>query len=441
LVVLLFLRIAAPCLADDEAAPSNLLSGVYDGGFKFSSADGSFSLRLNGGIQLRYTYLSYDEQIRGNQDDYSNFYMRRARFWWRGHAFDPRFTFYFHVQLEPSRSINAHDLWLEYRFSDLLRLGVGRNKIAYGLEFLNSGGGLGFVERSVIYGETDIDLNLDGPEFPGGGTGRFGLSSLADTGFATGGMGPYRSQGLQLSGKCGAPDRSTFEYQVGVWNGRTTTGLSNRTNDHLYSVRAGFHPWGYVDWLYQGDGENTARYKMGFLLSAYTNSSDTGGGFDELAYNLAVMNRYRGFSTDLEWGFESFDYDLFPDDFEREAWRIQLGVFLKPRKYEVVGRFAQIERLKDPSYRRVIDSGLGTVEVLDGAGYAQALERKISEISIGFNWFLDNWHQHKLQFDLSRLERSFVADPDADIDGEPVPIEKAGDQEDFRFRAMVQLYF
>ena len=56
--------------------------------------------------------------------------MRRARLWFRGHAFDERFTYFVHLQLEPTRSINAHDLWLEYDLGDLLKVGVGRNKIA-----------------------------------------------------------------------------------------------------------------------------------------------------------------------------------------------------------------------------------------------------------------------------------------------------------------------
>jgi hypothetical protein len=427
--------------ADDEADAPSLLKGVYDNGFRFDSADGKFSLRLNAGIQLRYTYVDYDEQVLGNEENYSNFYMRRARLWWVGHVLDPRFSYFFHIQLEPTRSINAHDLWLEYRFSELLRLGVGRNKIAYGLEFLNSGGRLAFVERSVMYGETDIDWNSDGPEYPGGGTERFGLSWFADTGFATGGLGPYRSQGVQLQGKRGASDRPTFEYQLGVWNGRSTVGLSNSTDSHLYSARVGYHPWGFVDWMYQGDGENSPRYTMGLLLSAYTNSSDQGGGYDEIAYNLAVMNRYRGFSADLEWGFESYDFDIHSSDFDREGWRVHLGYHLKPRVFEVVARYAQIERLKDPSYRKAVDSGLGVPELHSGDGTVLALERRISEVSVGFNWFINAWHQHKLQLDLSRLVREFAADPDAVIDDQPSPIAAADDQEDYRLRVMIQLYF
>jgi phosphate-selective porin len=130
---------------------------TYDLGFKLTTADERFSLRLWGALQLRYTYLDYDERVEGNETNYSNFYMRRARVWFAGNAFDKRFTYYLHIQLEPSNGVNLHDAWLEYNFDDLLILGAGRNKIPYGVEFINSGFGLQFVERSVFSGETDID--------------------------------------------------------------------------------------------------------------------------------------------------------------------------------------------------------------------------------------------------------------------------------------------
>jgi hypothetical protein len=43
--------------------------------------------------------------------------------------------------------------------------------------------------------------------------------------------------------------------------------------------------------------------------------------------------------------------------------------------------------------------------------------------------------------DASRLVRSFVADPDAILNGEPTPIAAAPDQIDYRLRLMVQLVF
>ena len=229
----------------------------YDLGFKLTTADERFSLRLWGALQLRYTYLDYDERVEGNETDYSNFYMRRARVWFAGNAFDKRFTYYLHIQLEPSNGVNLHDAWLEYNFGDLLILGAGRNKIPYGVEFINSGFGLQFVERSVFSGETDID-STKGPVYPGGGTERFGLNAAAPTGFTTGGMTLYRSQGVSLRGMKGGKDSSTFEYQLGVWQGRGTTGQSNVDDRHLFAARAGYHPWGLVDSRFQADLEERA---------------------------------------------------------------------------------------------------------------------------------------------------------------------------------------
>ncbi len=441
-----------PVAAEDDESPAtevaapNDVKVTYDRGFRFETRDQKFLLLLNAGIQLRYTYVDYDDEIRWNDENYSNFYIRRARLWWRGYVFDPRFSYFFNIQLEPTRTVNAHDLWISYAFSDLVNLGMGRNKIAYGLGMLNSGWGLEFVERSVMFGETDIDIGAvdsDGPRYPGGGTARFALSWAApETGFATGGMDLYRSQGVQLSGQRGSPTSGTFEYQVGVWNGRGTAGLSNSGDSMLYAVRVGYHPWGWVEWFRQGDGLKTPRFRLGVLASVYSNSSDTAGGYDEHGWNLAVMSRYRGFSVDCEWGIESFDYKDFSEDFDREGWRVSTGYFIKPGTWQVVARYAQIERLKNPTYQNSMDSGLLVAEVSDGqGGYQIGIERRISEISVGVNRFFKNWHQHALQVDISRLFRDFASDPNAVVDGEPTAIAQAPTQVDHRVRVMVQLYF
>ncbi len=440
----LVLAWGVPVAAGDNGEPDKILGLTYDEGFRFGDANGDFFLRINGLIQLRYSYVDYDPEIRFNDTDYSNFYMRRARLYFAGHAFDPRFTYFIHIQLEPTRTINAHDLWVEYEFSDLFRVGAGRNKIGYGLEFLNSGAGLGMVERSVFSGETDIDAgpaDEPGPRYPGGGTGRFGLTWLADTGYATGGLTLYRSQGVQLRGQRGSASTPTFEYQAGFWQGRSTAGLSNDGTDHLYSVRVGFHPWGFVDWRWMGDVEASRRLKLGLLASAYSNSGTDGGGFSEHGWDLAAMLRFRGVSADLEWAREVYDYDLESSDFERGGWRAELGWFLVPPNIELRARYATTDRLRDPSYGAAVASGLGVAEVADGDDWVPALEASISELSIGVNWFISQWHRHKMQFDASRLERTFAADPDAVIGGAASPIARAADQVDYRVRAMIQLTF
>jgi len=429
--------------AGDEEQPKNPLRVFYDQGFRLTSNDGRFALRLNGLLQIRYTFVDYDPLVRFNQEDYSNFFVRRARLYFTGHAGDPRFTYIFHIQLEPNQGINANDLWVEYEFSDLVRVGAGRIKVPYGLEFMNAGWALGMVERSVFSGETDIDLgspSQPGPRYPGGLTARFGLSSNTQTGFATGGMNLYRSQGVLLRGHRGSGTSPTFEYQAGLWQGRGTTGLSNSGNGHLASLRVGYHPWGFVDWREVGDPDKTPSFKLGVLASAYTNSSDDVLEFSEAGYNLAAMVRCRGWSVDAEWGRESYDYDLFEADFDREGWRASVGWFVLARKLELRARVAEIVRLADPSAMSALDSGLGLPELRQGDDWGPALEASISEVSAAVNWILPGW-RNRLTLDGSRLVREFAADPDAVINGEARPIAKAPDQIDYRVRAMVQLVF
>lgn len=446
LVVLMAISASVPlAMADDvedEKSPNSILA-KYDKGFRFETRDGAFALRLNGLLQGRYTYVDYDRAVRFNQESYSNFFVRRARLYFSGHAGSPKFKYLFHIQLEPSQGINANDMWLEYEFSDLFKLGAGRNKISYGLEMLNSGSALGLVERSLMYGETDIDLGdsgQQGPRFPGGGTARFGASTYAETGFATGGMNLYRSLGIQLRGMKGSAETSTFEYQLGVWQGRGTGSSSNAGDDHLAALRVGYHPWGFVDWKVVGDVDHTESFKLGLIGSVFANRGEQPLVFDESGTNLAILMRWRGWSGDLEWGIERYDFSHFDDDFERQGWRASLGWFVVPSKWEIRARYAEIQRLKNPTYRNAVDSGLGVPEVWDGEDWATALEARVSEISAGVSRRLPGF-RNVVIVDISRLVREFAADPGAVINGESAPIAKAPDQVDYRLRAMVQLVF
>ena len=153
-----------------------------------------------------------------------------------------------------------------------------------------------------------------------------------------------------------------------------------------------------------------------------------------------MQARWRGWSADFEWGTEAFDYADFDEDFEREGWRLSLGWFVVPAKWEVRARYAEIQRLKNPTYHKAVNSGLGYPEVWDGENWTAALEGRISEISIGASVRILGW-RNKLVVDLSRLTREFAADPDAVINGEAAPIAKAPDQVDYRIRTMVQLVF
>ena len=195
-----------------------------------------------------------------------------------------------------------------------------------------------------------------------------------------------------------------------------------------------------MDWRVVGDVEDTQRFKLGVIGSFYSNAGGKPYVFDESGYNVAAIVRYRGWSVDMEWGNESYDFDAFTDDFDREGWRVALGWYVVPRKLELRVRHAEITRLNDPTYQKAVDSGLGISEVWDGEDWVPALEATISETSAAVSYSLPGW-RNKVALDVSRLERQFAADPDAVIDGVVTPIAKAPDQVDYRIRAMVQLVF
>jgi hypothetical protein len=288
-------------------------------------------------------------------------------------------------------------------------------------------------------------------KYPGGGTQNFSTSGeQANTGYPVGGSNLFRSQGVQVSGRNGDRGR-VFEYQVGLWNGRNTRGGSNTDSRHLVSARVGFYPNGWINWLFAGDVADTTSFRVGFLASIYNdrtlrtlNAAGQGVpryGASDTGYNVAAMIRYRGFSTDIERDRESYEIEdttAAARDFDRQGWRIQAGYFIKPKVVELVGRYAALQRLMNPTVAKVMASGLGFARVKSSSGVFQdAAEHEIRELTFGVSWFLSGAaHQHKVMMDCSHLTRDFSGFVSGTSLAGRVP-----DQKDDRVRAMVQLKF
>ena len=442
-LALFALGTATNATAADEKKDPNALKAAYKNGFNLTTANKKFELRITAAIQYRYTYMQYDHKIKGNEQNYSNFFLRRARLWLDGNAYSPDITYHIHIQLEPQGAVNTHEAWVQYKFSDMFALRAGRDKIPYGTEFLASGFALNFIDRSIMSGETDIDKGNGYSKWPGGNQG-FGTSAeQANIGFPIGGLNLFRSQGVLATGMTTAKSGSTFQYEVGAWNGRDTRGNSNGADNLLYSVRLGYYPFGWINWLTEGDVDYTENFKVGFIGSAYTDSKlhskDAAGATvptystDDKGYDLSVLSRYRGFSADLEWSTERFDLNRTitgPTTFDRQGWRAAFGYFVVPTRIEVVARVAQMQRLKDPTAAAVTNSGLGFVSVKVGNAYVNAMEKNLNELTAGINFYF-NKHQHKLFFDVSRLTREFAFYQGI----------RPSEQSDSRFRSMVQLKF
>ena len=67
-------------------AEKKAIQAGYDKGFYVKSSDGNFLLKTNVFLQFRYTNLPFDRTVNANDEDWSNFFLRRARLFFSGNA-------------------------------------------------------------------------------------------------------------------------------------------------------------------------------------------------------------------------------------------------------------------------------------------------------------------------------------------------------------------
>jgi hypothetical protein len=423
-------------------------------GVSVESPDGQLKFRIRAAVQFRYSYLWFDKDIAENNEDWSNFFMRRLRLFFDGNIPNKDWQYFLHIQLEPRNDVNVHDGYIQWQHFSFARLQFGRMKIPYGLEFCQSGFLLNGVERTIFSGETDVDGkardifgNRLSPFWPGGNA-NFPVSghTLSGTLFPVGGLMLYRSQGINVNGDINVfGQKGFFQYWLGVYNGRDTQGGWNHTNDMLYVARVAINPFGKYNLFNQGDLDYSLSPKLSFLLSGYqyqdrANSyyDDEGKGYEEkydikdYGFNVASLFRYRGFSIDAEFGWETFEQkgDKICNDnsWERLGYRFNLGYFFIPKKWEITTKFAYVERLRDNTKADSLLSGLGLIEMSDGI---MGVEKDLQQYTIGINWYIYG-HAMKISADYSYLVRNLAA---------AEPFYSIDDQHDHRLRLMYQFHF
>ncbi len=466
--------------------------------YKDEENDREYRFRFRIGIQPRYTYTARDEDIRSyraasfgtrpDQDDnYSSFNMRRLRFYVDGTAPAPDWHYYIHVQLEPSGSVNTHDGYIRWQKYSTFRVHFGRMKLpAYGMDFWQSGFKQNGTDRTIFTGDGESDKDLFGNytyDFPGGNARlRTGGHRLRN-GFPTGGALLYRSQGININGYLDAVGKNQFlAYWLGVYNGRDSTGWNNPDEQMLYTGRLGINflsgsdPGGpmassaFAGYTAQGDMGHMTKPLGAFIVSGfwdndkmktyYTVDPSASGfmGSDSTAHDIenygfsgTLLYRYKGFSSDLEYAWEEFIQDPGHGDSpgrDQETWdrwfgRVNLGYFIEKEKWEVVAKYAYVERLMNNSLEDSVKSGLGLV-LLDKDNPRFAVEDSLQQVVLGVNRYLQGFN-HYITADIAWLHRSFKT----------VSLEEAGraglaiadfdpspdDQNEFRFRVMFQFLF
>ncbi|MDD3579411.1 MAG: porin [Desulfobacca sp.] len=444
-----------------KAVPKPKVEVGYKKGFFMQTPDDKFKMRIRLGLQPRYTYLNRDKSViaadRTLRDTSSNAYFkfRRLRLFFDGNAFDKDLNYMFHIQLEPNQQVNVHDAYVYYSGLKYLQPWIGRGKVAYGLEFWQSGWGLNFVERSIFSGETDQPWPGGNAEF----NGPAGSTGIGNNRYNTGGFNVYRSQGFMLMGDLDLWAPRNLRYWAGIWNGPNTRGTDNMNDaEFLYTGRLLFAPLPNggpddAELFMQGDYKNHTGWPMFYVLgSLFTNRDKnrsnrpgrdpvTGDALPQETYDtanhgfdLAAVFKWHGFSLQAEWARETFT-EFRPNVFipgqlgqghrtgHREAWYVAGGYFILPQRLEAVVRYAYANRVQNAdnpytwSFLATDANQTNYLVQVDQAGNF-AREGILREYTAGLNLYV-NGHNQKYQVDYSRLIREFYG---------------GSNQEDNRFR-------
>lgn len=303
-----------------------------------------------------------------------------------------------------------------------------------GMEYWQSGFKQNGTARTIFTDDGEKYWPFDG------GTQKLKVGGhLLQNGFPVGGMLNYRSQGIVLNGNLDLLGKKQFLcYWLGYFNGRDTQGNKDTSSaDKLYSARFGINwlpgsdkrgPMGsktFSNYTMQGDFGYNKTPALATVFSVFWGKDrvksyfDATGKTNELThdtenygFDTAILFRYLGFSSDIEWAWEEFiqapDHSL-QETWDRWAFRLNIGYFLVPKKWEAVFKYAYLERLEDNDPLNSLESGLGLVRLSSGK---VGVEDYMQQFVLGLNYYLHGFNQY-ITMDISLLQRN-IEDASAD---------------------------
>ena len=354
-------------------------------GFRLQTRDGNWQTNLQWRGQFRYTNPTNSDprQIEDFEETgRSSFEPRRLRMKIGGHGFEPWLKYYFEVDLQPARDVDADATSsgarvIDWRV-DLAKwswggIRIGQWKIDLNRERVDSSGRQQFVERSIVNRVFTIDRQI----------------------------------GIQLRGRAFKETAADLSWFAGVFNGEGRS-VRNLTDEHLYMGRLQWNFLGReLSWR-QTDVEFTEKPTGSFAVAGFTNvgpctrwsSSGCGNldGFDsprvadsdQFRIRQAVQEfafKYRGLSIQQEFHRKFIDDRVNGTERDLTGAYLQAGYFFHnvmpaiPAPLEVAARYAFVEEPNE------IDLSVDN-------------ERK--EYTLGANWFF-NGHNNKLTLDYSYL--------------------------------------
>lgn len=366
-------------------AESPVVASYGSKGFQLSTRDGNFETNLQWRAQFRYTnpYGSDPRQLDDFEDQgSSNFEARRLRMKIGGHGFKPWMKYYFEVDLQPSRDVEADpqssgarviDWRVDLAKWDWLGLRLGQWKVDLTRERVDSSGRQQFVERSIVNRIFTLD----------------------------------RQVGIQVRGRLFEGTPADLRYYAGVFNGEGRS-VRNEDDDHLYLGRVQWNFLGRDVPFRQTDVEFTEEAAGSLALAAYTNtgvctrwSSSGCGNLDgfERPFNAEPGQyemdgwaqefafKYRGLSIQQEYHEKTIDDRVLGIESELTGFYAQAGYFFNglipawPEPLELAFRYAYVEEPNE------VD---------------RLIYNEREEYTFGANWFF-NGHRNKLTADFSYL--------------------------------------
>jgi len=354
-------------------------------GFRFETRDGNFQTNLQWRAQFRYSNPvgSDPRQLDDFSDpNSSSFEPRRLRMKIGGHGFKPWLKYYFEVDLQPARDVDADastsgarviDWRIDLAKWDWGGLRLGQWKVDLNRERVDSSGRQQFVERSIVNRIFTIDRQI----------------------------------GLQFRGRLFEGSPGDLRYYAGVFNGEGRS-VRNISSDHLYMGRLQWNFLGRdLPWR-QTDVEYTEKPTGSFAIAGYRNvgpctrwSSSGCGNLDGFASPLIADDdqfkieqlvqefafKYRGLSIQQEWHRKFIDDRVLGIENDLTGFYFQTGYFFHnlieaiPAPLELAARYAYVEEPNETN-RNIYN------------------ERE--EYTLGANWFFSG-HSNKLTLDFSRL--------------------------------------
>ncbi len=337
------------------AAPDPTLSidGGKPGKLVFKSADGKWSLGVNGMLQARAEYGNSNDDSK----DVKNYSDARGRLSFDGTAGAENVTYKLELNTSTqstssstssTKNFSLEDAWVNWGFESGANLKFGQFKFPLGREELTSSRQLEFEERSIA-------SNQFAPSF---------------------------EPGAMVHGTAGSGE---WEYYLASSNGQGT-GASNPSGSNQNGLRNGFRvvynplgPFKLEGPAFQTLDDGATKLGLGFALNK--NSDSTGKNTVTPGADTTTMD-FEAQMFSGPWALLAEHYDRTSNlpggaaDVDDDGNTFQVGYFLVPHRWELVSRYSNINFQASPDQ---------------------------SEQSLGVNYYVDK-HNGKWSLNFNKLD-------------------------------------